>query len=93
MRSSSCLCDPLYRTRAPVLRYNLQVTMSEEVTSQLLRIAVAHTLRPLGWHSVGTSACDVLADVMGRYMLTVAKTTAAYSCHGMCCKVLQWNPC
>ncbi len=57
--------------------------MSEDLTIELLQMAVAHTLRPLGWQAMSASAGDVLADVMGSYILAVAKGIVGYSCHGM----------
>ena len=61
-----------------------QERMSEEYTHQLLRMVVGQICQPLGWNAMHSSACDVLADIMKNYILTMAKTTAAYGCHGMC---------
>ena len=71
--------------------------MTDKATHQLLKMAVAQTLKPLGWHSMNASACDVLTDILGSYMLTVAKTTAAYSSHGRylsaCSKTVKQATC
>ena len=56
--------------------------MSEEYTHHLLRMVAGRICQPLGWQAIHSSACDVLVDIMKHYMLTVAKTTSGYSCHG-----------
>ena len=56
--------------------------MSEEFSHQLLRVVVAKLCQPLGWHGMHVSAGDVLTDVMKHYILTLAKTTSAYSALG-----------
>ena len=36
---------------------------------------VAQLCHSLGWHSMHSSACDVLVEILSRYMLTVARTS------------------
>ncbi len=56
--------------------------MSEEFTQGLLRHVVGKICQPLGWHAMNSNAADVLADVTRQYILTIGRTTSAYSCHG-----------
>ena len=56
--------------------------MTEEATHQLARQAVAKLCQPLGWQGMGNGACDVLADLMKRYVLMLGRHTAAYASHG-----------
>ena len=56
--------------------------MADEYCHRALRSVVAQLCHSLGWHSMHSSACDVLAEILSRYMLTVARTTTSYSNHG-----------
>lgn len=56
--------------------------MSDEFNHHLLRMIVARICQPLGVHGMHMSVCDALADVLKNYLLTLGKTTAAYSWHG-----------
>lgn len=73
--------------------------MCEDFSHQLLRLVVGRICQPLGWHAMNSNAADVLADVTRQYILTLGRTTAAYSCHGELCKwterlcafILAWS--
>ena len=56
--------------------------MSDEFTHHVLRMVVARICQPLGVHGMQNSVCDALADILKNYLLTLGKTTAAYSWHG-----------
>ncbi len=56
--------------------------MSEEFTQRVLRQVVGRICQPLGWHAMNSDAADVLSDITKQYILTLGRTTAAYSCHG-----------
>ena len=59
--------------------------MAEEATHQLSRRVVAKLCQTLGWQSMQNGACDVLADLLKRYVTSLGRTTAAYVANG--------NPC
>ena len=52
--------------------------MADEVSHQLGRHVIAKLCHSLGWQGIQNEACDVLTDLMKRYILTLGKTTAAY---------------
>ncbi len=56
--------------------------MSEEFTQRVLHQVVGKICLPLGWHAMNSNAADVLADIIKQFILTLGRTTAAYSCHG-----------
>ena len=56
--------------------------MADDFTHQILRMVVARICQPLGWHAMNSNAGDVLADIMRQYILTIGRTTTAYTCHG-----------
>ena len=56
--------------------------MADDFCHRALRGVVAQLCHSLGWHSIHSSSCDVLAELLSRYMLSVARTTTSYSTHG-----------
>ena len=56
--------------------------MAEEASHQLARKVVAKVCQPLGWQGMQNGACDVLADLLKRYVITLGRTTAAYVSNG-----------
>ena len=59
--------------------------MVDEASHQVARQVVAKLCLPLGWQGMQNGACDVLADLMKRYIQTLGKNTAAYVANGMFC--------
>ena len=56
--------------------------MAEDASHQLARQVVARLCQPLGWQGIQNGACDVLADLMKRYIVTLGKNAAAYVANG-----------
>lgn len=48
----------------------------------MARQVVAKLCLSVGWQGIQNGACDVLADLMKRYILALGKTTAAYVANG-----------
>ncbi|XP_071960075.1 uncharacterized protein [Antedon mediterranea] len=53
--------------------------MAEVFSRGLLKIAVAQICQGLGWHAVQTTPCEVLTDVVERYIRQLAEYTHRYS--------------
>lgn len=68
-----CVCE---------LRTASRLTMAEDASHQVARQVVARLCQPLGWQGMQNGACDVLADLLRRYILSLGKTTAAYVANG-----------
>lgn len=58
------------------------LTMAEDASHQVARQVIAKLCQPLGWQGIQNGACDVLADLMRRYILALGKTTAGYVANG-----------
>ncbi len=56
--------------------------MSDDFARKVLRVVVGKACQPLGVHGIQSGACETMADVLKNYILTLAKTTTAYSVHG-----------
>lgn len=53
--------------------------MSEEYCQSILRIALAQICQSVGWNAAQSTPLELLTDVMGRYMLQLAKVTHRYA--------------
>ncbi|KAM9377567.1 transcription initiation factor TFIID subunit 3 isoform 2-T2 [Pholidichthys leucotaenia] len=53
--------------------------MCESYARSLLRVSVAQICQALGWDAVQLTACDLLSDVLHRYIQQLAKTCHRYS--------------
>eukprot|EP00105_Crassostrea_gigas_P017532 XP_011435349.1 PREDICTED: transcription initiation factor TFIID subunit 3-like isoform X1 [Crassostrea gigas] len=53
--------------------------MSEEYCQGILRIALAQLCQSVGWNAAQSTPLELLTDVMGRYMLQLAKVTHRYA--------------
>ncbi|XP_062578249.1 transcription initiation factor TFIID subunit 3-like, partial [Saccostrea cucullata] len=53
--------------------------MSEQYCRSILRIALAQICQNVGWNSAQSTPLELLTDVLGRYMLQLAKVTHRYS--------------
>lgn len=53
--------------------------MCETYSRWLLRVSVAQICQALGWDSVQVSACDLLTDVLQRYLQGLGR-----GCHRYC---------
>ena len=56
--------------------------MNEEFAKAVLKVVVGKVCQPLGVHGMQLSVCEALTDVLKTYLLTLGRTTAAYSAHG-----------
>ncbi|KAL8222367.1 UNVERIFIED_CONTAM: transcription initiation factor TFIID subunit 3, partial [Gekko kuhli] len=52
--------------------------MCESYSRWLLRVSVAQVCQALGWDSVQLSACDLLTDVLQRYLHTLGRGCRRY---------------
>ncbi|KAK9400193.1 transcription initiation factor TFIID subunit 3 [Crotalus adamanteus] len=52
--------------------------MSESYSRWLLRVSVAQVCQALGWDSVQLSACDLLTDVLQRYLHSLGRGCRRY---------------
>lgn len=55
--------------------------MAAQFSRNILKISVAQICQNVGWHAVHQSTLEILADILHRYMLEVAKSAQAYSNH------------
>lgn len=53
--------------------------MCESYARSLLRVSVAQICQALGWDAVQLTACDLLSDVLHRYLQQLAKGCHRYS--------------
>lgn len=53
--------------------------MCENYARSLLRVSVAQICQALGWDAVQLTACDLLSDVLHRYIQQLAKVCHRYS--------------
>ncbi|KAI8504256.1 transcription initiation factor TFIID subunit 3 [Branchiostoma belcheri] len=53
--------------------------MADPFTRRLLRVCVAQICQTLGWHAVQTTPCEVLTDILHRYLEQVSRTAHRYS--------------
>lgn len=69
-------------------RGRLEGRMSESYSRWLLRVSVAQVCQALGWDSVQLSACEVLTDVLQRYLHSLGRGCRRYcelcECLGRC---------
>ncbi|XP_053437101.1 transcription initiation factor TFIID subunit 3-like [Nycticebus coucang] len=64
--------------------------MSENYSRSLLRVSVAQICQALGWDSVQLSACELLTDVLERYLQQLARGChRASELHGRTCPTLD----
>lgn len=49
----------------------------------VLKQSVARCCRSVGWHGVHNGSCDILTDLLGRYIMTIARTANGYANLGM----------
>ena len=49
---------------------------------KVLKISVAQMCRDVGWQGINVGACDVLTDLLSRYIHTLGKTASAFAEHG-----------
>ena len=56
--------------------------MAEEASHQLARQVVAKLCQALGWHSMQNGACDILADLLRRYVTSLGRSAAGYVANG-----------
>lgn len=57
--------------------------MCERYARSALRVSVAQLCQALGWDSVQLSACELISDLLERFLLQLARSTHRYS---MLCK-------
>lgn len=60
--------------------------MCESYSRWLLRVSVAQVCQALGWDSVQLSACDLLTDVLQRYLHALGRGCRRY------CELCEWVP-
>ncbi|KAG8138457.1 putative Transcription initiation factor TFIID subunit 3 protein [Naja naja] len=60
--------------------------MSESYSRWLLRVSVAQVCQALGWDSVQLSACDLLTDVLQRYLHSLGRGCRRY------CELCECGP-
>ncbi|XP_006813742.1 uncharacterized protein LOC100372715 [Saccoglossus kowalevskii] len=53
--------------------------MAEGFTRSLLKVVVAQICQSLGWQAVQTTPCDLLTDILERYIGKLAETTHSYA--------------
>lgn len=53
--------------------------MCESYARSLLRVSVAQICQALGWDAVQLTACDLLSDVLNRYIQQLARVCHRYS--------------
>ncbi|XP_033647960.1 transcription initiation factor TFIID subunit 3-like [Asterias rubens] len=53
--------------------------MADEYCRSLLKVAVAQLCQGLGWHAVHTTPCDLLTDVLQRYLEHLARHSHRYA--------------
>lgn len=53
--------------------------MCESYARSLLRVSVAQVCQAVGWDAVQLSACDLLSDVLERYLQQLARSCHRYS--------------
>lgn len=53
--------------------------MCESYARSLMRVAVAQLCQALGWDAVQLSACELLSDVLERYLQQLARGCHRYS--------------
>ncbi|KAL2102611.1 hypothetical protein ACEWY4_001779 [Coilia grayii] len=53
--------------------------MSENYARSVLRVSVAQICQVLGWDAVQLSACDLLSDVLDRYIQQLARSCHRYA--------------
>lgn len=53
--------------------------MCESYARSLLRVSVAQICQALGWDAVQLTACDLLSDVLHRYIQQLARACHRYS--------------
>lgn len=53
--------------------------MCESYARSLLRVSVAQMCQAVGWDAVQLSACDLLSDVLERYVQQLARSCHRYS--------------
>lgn len=53
--------------------------MCESYARSLLRVSVAQICQALGWDAVQLTACDLLSDVLHRYIQQLARVCHRYS--------------
>lgn len=61
--------------------------MCESYARSLLRVSVAQICQALGWDAVQLTACDLLSDVLHRYIQQLARVCHRYS---ELCKCFVW---
>ena len=44
-----------------------------------LKLSVARCCQNVGWHGIHSGSCDILTDLLSRYITTLGRTTAQYS--------------
>uniref|UniRef100_H3AJT2 ATP synthase F(1) complex subunit gamma, mitochondrial n=1 Tax=Latimeria chalumnae TaxID=7897 RepID=H3AJT2_LATCH len=64
---------------SPANLFRERETMCESYSRSLLRVSVAQICQALGWDSVQLSACDLLTDVLHRYIQQLARGCHRYS--------------
>lgn len=63
--------------------------MCESYSRSLLRVSVAQICQALGWDSVQVTACDLLTDVLHRYLQQLCRGAHRYS---ELCEYPLWLP-
>lgn len=63
--------------------------MCESYARSLLRVSVAQICQALGWDAVQLTACDLLSDVLHRYIQQLARVCHRYS---ELCKCFIYHP-
>lgn len=59
-------------------RARSEAKMSDSYSRWLLRVSVAQVCQALGWDSVQLSACDLLTDVLQRYLHSLGRGCRRY---------------
>lgn len=63
--------------------------MCESYARSLLRVSVAQICQALGWDAVQLTACDLLSDVLHRYIQQLGRVCHQYS---ELCKCILYSP-
>lgn len=53
--------------------------MAAQFSRSILKVSVAQICQNIGWHAVHQSTLELLADILHRYVLEIARTAQAYS--------------
>lgn len=56
--------------------------MAAQFSRSILKVSVAQICQNIGWHAVHQSTLELLADILHRYVLEIARTAQAYSNQG-----------